>query len=69
MKSNLIADSHTDLHRETKPKQVGNFGLNYRTPNEFACTLKKASYGKDAGYACLENAAGVSHFATAPTTR
>jgi len=43
--------------------------LDYRTPNEFAQTLKKASYGKDAGYACLENAPGVSHFATAPTTR
>jgi putative transposase len=43
--------------------------LDYRTPREFAETLKKASYGKDAGYACLENADGVSPFATAPTTR
>jgi putative transposase len=43
--------------------------LDYRTPNEFGQALKKASYGKDAGYACLENADGVSHFATAPTTR
>jgi len=43
--------------------------LDYRTPREFAETLKKASYGKDADFVCLENAAGVSHFATAPTTR
>ena len=42
--------------------------LDYRTPNEFAQVVKKASYGKDAGYACLENASGVSHFATAPAT-
>jgi hypothetical protein len=31
--------------------------------------LKKASCGKDAGCACLENAVGVSRFATAPTMR
>ena len=43
--------------------------LDYRTPKEFAETLKKVSYGKDADFVCLENAAGVSHFATAPTTR
>ena len=42
--------------------------LNYRTPQQFAETLKRASYGKDAGFACLENASGASHFATAPTT-
>lgn len=29
--------------------------------------LKCQSYGKDAGYACLENASGVSHFATTST--
>ena len=43
--------------------------LDYRTPDEFAAALRKASYGKDAGFACLEDAKGVSHFATAPATR
>jgi putative transposase len=43
--------------------------LDYRTPNEFARAIKKASYGKDAGSACLENAFVVSHFATASATR
>ena len=42
--------------------------LDYRTPNEFAEILKRANYGKDAGYACLENTAGVSHFVTTPAT-
>jgi putative transposase len=42
--------------------------LDYRTPNEFVQAIKKASYGKDAGPACLENAFSVSHFATAPAT-
>jgi putative transposase len=36
--------------------------LNYRTPAEFAA---KAIGGKDAGFACLENAVGVSHFPSA----
>jgi putative transposase len=36
--------------------------LGYRTPKEFAAM----SCGKDAGCARLENAAGVSHFPTAP---
>jgi putative transposase len=36
--------------------------LNYMTPAEFAA---QASGGKDAGFACLENANGVSHFPTA----
>jgi putative transposase len=36
--------------------------LNYMTPTEFAT---KASGGKDAGFACLENADGVSNFPTA----
>ena len=36
--------------------------LSYMTPSEFAA---KASSGKDAGFACLENAHGVSHFPTA----
>jgi putative transposase len=43
--------------------------LDYRIPNEFAqASRKRASYGKDAGFACLENTFVVSHFATAPTT-
>ena len=42
--------------------------LDNRTPKEFAEMLKKASYGKDAGFAWLENTSGVSHFATAPAT-
>ena len=36
--------------------------LNYMTPAEFAA---RTSGGKDAGFACLENAHGVSHFPTA----
>jgi len=36
--------------------------LNYLTPAEFAAAM---SCGKDAGYARLENASGVSHFPTA----
>ena len=36
--------------------------LSYMTPSEFAA---KASSGKEAGFACLENAHGVSHFPTA----
>ena len=40
--------------------------LGYRTPNEFAEVCRRTSYGKDVGFAHLENAAGVSHFATAP---
>jgi putative transposase len=42
--------------------------LGYRTPAEFVEAIRSQSYGKDAGFACLENASGVSHFATAPTT-
>jgi putative transposase len=42
--------------------------LGYRTPAEFVEAIRSLSYGKDAGLACLENAFGVSHFATAPTT-
>jgi transposase InsO family protein len=40
--------------------------LGYRTPMEFATMA--TSYGKDAGCARLENAAGVSHFPTASAT-
>jgi putative transposase len=42
--------------------------LGYRTPAEFVEAIRSQSYGKDAGFACLENASSVSHFATAPTT-
>jgi len=42
--------------------------LGYRTPAEFVEAIRSQSYGKDAGFACLENASGVSHFATAPAT-
>jgi hypothetical protein len=40
--------------------------LDYRTPNEFAQAVKKASYGKKTGFACLETPPR-SHFVTAPT--
>lgn len=43
--------------------------LGYRTPSEFAKLKGETSYGKDADCVRLENAAGVSHFPTAPTTR
>ena len=42
--------------------------LGYRTPSEFATTTRSQSCGKNAGFASLENAFGVSHFATAPMT-
>ena len=41
--------------------------LGYLTPDEYARRWQQG-YGKDAGCARLENAAGVSHFPTAPTT-
>jgi putative transposase len=41
--------------------------LGYRTPAEFARVCRVASYGKDAGFACLENADAFSHFPTATT--
>ena len=40
--------------------------LGYRTPAEFAQLSKGQSYGKDVGFAHLENAPGVFHFPTAP---
>jgi len=52
-----IADWRRD-YNEARPHS----SLNYHTPAEFAAL----SYGKDAGYARLENATGVSHFPTAP---
>lgn len=42
--------------------------LGYRTPAEFVEAIRSQNYGKDAGFAFLENAFGVSHFAIAPTT-
>jgi putative transposase len=42
--------------------------LGYRTPSEFARLSQGQSCGKDVSYAHLENACGVSHFATAPAT-
>jgi hypothetical protein len=39
--------------------------LNYLTPAEFR---RETSYGKDVGFAHLENAHGVSHFPTASAT-
>jgi putative transposase len=37
----------------------------YGTPNEFAEVCRTKSYGKDVAFVHLENAPGVSHFATA----
>jgi putative transposase len=53
----IIANWQRD-YNERRPHS----SLNYMTPSEFAA---KASGGKDAGQACLENADGVSHFPTA----
>jgi len=47
-------------------EQRPHSSLGYRTPAEFARAAKTHSYGKDVGFAHLENAAGVSHFPTAP---
>jgi putative transposase len=52
--------------RQDYNEQRPHSSLGYRTPKEFAETIKKASYGKDADCVRLENAAGVSHFPTAP---
>lgn len=41
--------------------------LGYRTPAEFARICGVQSYGKDAGFACLENTDAFSHFPTTPT--
>jgi hypothetical protein len=57
----------TDWRKEYNEERPHS-SLDYRTPKAFAQALKRESYGKDAGYACLEHASGVSHFATAPTT-
>ena len=47
-------------------EQRPHSSLGYRTPAEFASVVLTPSYGKDVGSAHLENAVGVSHFATAP---
>lgn len=49
-------------------QQRPHSSLGYRTPAEFARVAITQSYGKDVGSAHLENASGVSHFATAPAT-
>jgi putative transposase len=46
-------------------EQRPHSSLGYRTPVEFAKICRRESYGKDADSVCLENASGVSHFATA----
>jgi putative transposase len=46
-------------------EQRPHSSLGYRTPFEFAKICRRESYGKDADSVCLENASGVSHFATA----
>src|ERR1700728_17875 len=58
-----IGDWRTDYNQQRPHSSLG-----YRTPCEFAMWAKKASYGKDADCVRLENAAGVSHFPTAPAT-
>ncbi len=42
--------------------------LGYQTPKEFAEQARTMSYGKDGDESALENASGVSHFPTVPTT-
>jgi putative transposase len=59
-----IGDWRTDYNQQRPHSSLG-----YRTPCEFAMWAKKAGYGKDADCVRLENAAGVSHFPTAPATR
>jgi putative transposase len=54
----IIANWRRDCN-ERRPHS----SLNYMTPAEFAA---QARGGKDAGYACLENAAGVSHYWNGP---
>lgn len=52
------------LWRHDYNRQRPHSSFNYRTPAEFARLM---SYGKDAGFARLENALGVSHFPIAST--
>jgi putative transposase len=51
--------------RKEYNEQRPHSSLGYRTPIEFATALREQSYGKDVGFAHLENALGVSHFPTA----
>ena len=55
-----IADWKLDYNEQRPHSSLG-----YRTPAEFAKVCRRESYGKDADSVCLENASGVSHFATA----
>ena len=54
--------------RKDYNEQRPHSSLGYRTPMRVRRVGGKASYGKDADYVRLENAAGVSHFPTAPAT-
>jgi hypothetical protein len=56
-----IADWRKE-YNEVRPHS----SLDYRTPDEFARAIRRASGGKDADFVCLENASGVSHFPSAP---
>jgi putative transposase len=47
-------------------EQRPHSSLGYRTPAEFARVALTQGYGKDVGFAHLENACGVYHFPTAP---
>jgi putative transposase len=58
-----IADWRKE-YNEVRPHS----SLDYRTPDEFARAIRRASGGKDADFVCLENASGVSHFPSAPAT-
>ena len=46
-------------------EQRPHSSLGYRTPVELAKVCRRESYGKGADFVCLENASGVSRFATA----
>ena len=52
----IIAAWHRD-YNDRRPHS----SLNYMTPAELAARIRG---GKDAGFVCLENARGVSHFPT-----
>lgn len=56
-----VSDLRKD-YNEVRP----HISLDYRPPDEFARALEKPSYGKDAGYACLEKP---SAFPTLPQLR
>ena len=47
-------------------EQRPHSSLGYRTPAEFARVARTRSYGKDVGFAHMENAPGVFRFPTAP---